>query len=75
LIGTCIGLDECVRNLMKWAEIDIQQAVRCVTENVAKAMGLKDRGMLEEGRRGDFVVIGEDGIVKETWVLGKRVWG
>lgn len=75
LIGTCIGLDECVRNLMKWAGIEVQQAVRCVTENVANAMGLKDRGVLEEGRRGDFVVIGEDGVVKETWVLGKRVWG
>lgn len=74
LIGTCIGLDECVRNLMQWAEIGVEQAVRCVTENVASAMGLKDRGVLEIGRRGDFVVMGADGVVKETWVLGKMVW-
>ncbi|PMD45079.1 carbohydrate esterase family 9 protein [Hyaloscypha variabilis F] len=72
LIGTCIGLDECIRNLMAWAEIPIQEAVRCVTENVADAMGLKDRGRLEVGKRGDFVVLGVDGVVKETWILGKK---
>ena len=72
LIGTCIGLDECVRNLMAWAEIPIQEAVRCVTENVADAMGLKDRGRLEPGKRGDFVVLDAKGVVKETWIMGKR---
>ncbi|KAE9375460.1 carbohydrate esterase family 9 protein [Stipitochalara longipes BDJ] len=73
LIGTCIGLDECVRNLMAWAEIPIQKAVLCVTENVADAMGLTDRGRLETGKRGDFVVLDADGLVKETWILGKKV--
>ena len=73
LIGTCIGLDECLRNLMAWAKIPVEQAVRCVTENVANAMGLQNRGKLEVGRRADFVVLGEDGSVKETWILGKKV--
>ncbi|EKD17013.1 putative n-acetylglucosamine-6-phosphate deacetylase [Drepanopeziza brunnea f. sp. 'multigermtubi' MB_m1] len=74
LIGTCVGLDECVRNLMAGAEIPVEQAVRCVTENVADAMGLKDRGALEVGRRGDFVVLDESGEVEETWIMGKRVF-
>ncbi|CAG8979162.1 hypothetical protein HYALB_00000296 [Hymenoscyphus albidus] len=43
LIGTCITLDECVRNLMDLADIPLQKAVRCVTENVAEAVGLEDR--------------------------------
>lgn len=73
LIGTCIGLDECVRNLMSWAGLKVEEAVRCVTENVVDAVGLKDRGKLEVGRRGDFVVLGEDGVVKSTWILGKKV--
>jgi len=73
LIGTCIGLDECVRNLMAWAEIPLEEAVMCVTENVANAMGLEVRGKLEVGRRGDFVVLGSDGVVKETWILGKKI--
>jgi N-acetylglucosamine-6-phosphate deacetylase len=58
---------------MAWTEIPVEEAVRCVTENVANAMGLKDRGKLETGRRGDFVMLGSDGFVKETWILGKRV--
>lgn len=75
LIGTCIGLDECVRNLMTWADLNIAEAVRCVTENVAEAMGLQDRGKLEVGRRGDFVVLGDNGSMTETWILGKKVFG
>lgn len=74
LIGTCIGLDECVRNMMVWADLKVEQAVRCVTENVADAMGLTDRGKLEAGRRGDFVVLDGSGSIKETWILGNRVY-
>jgi N-acetylglucosamine-6-phosphate deacetylase len=58
---------------MAWAEIPIQEAVKCVTENVADAMGLKDRGKLEVGRRADFIVLSDNGVVKETWILGKKV--
>jgi N-acetylglucosamine-6-phosphate deacetylase len=63
LIGTCITLDECVRYLMDWAEVSLQKAVLCVTETVAEAMGLQDRGKLEVGRRADFVVLSECGDV------------
>jgi len=58
---------------MAWAEIPLEEAVMCVTENVANAMGLEFRGKLEVGRRGDFVVLGSDGVVKETWILGKKI--
>ncbi|KUJ18251.1 carbohydrate esterase family 9 protein [Mollisia scopiformis] len=74
LIGTCIGLDECVRNLMAWAGIRVEEAVRCVTENVVKAVGIRDRGMLEAGRRGDFVVLSEEGVVGSTWMAGRKIW-
>ena len=59
LIWNCIGLDECVRNLMAWAGVRAKEAVR--SENVAAAMRLMDRGMLKVGRKGDFVVLGKDG--------------
>ena len=58
---------------MKWADIKVEEAVMCVTENVANAMGLEDRGRLEVGHRADFVILKEDGNVNETWILGKRV--
>ncbi|KAF7873880.1 hypothetical protein EAF04_002552 [Stromatinia cepivora] len=74
LVGTCIPLDQCVRNLMEWANIPVQKAVMTVTENVANAMDLRSRGKLGVGRRGDFVVMNELGELRETWILGKRVW-
>ncbi|TGO20184.1 hypothetical protein BTUL_0001g01960 [Botrytis tulipae] len=61
LVGTCIPLDQCVRNLMEWANIPIEKAVMTVTENVAAPMGLVDRGGLGSGCRGDFVVMDKQG--------------
>lgn len=59
---------------MLWAGLRVEEAVRCVTENVAEAMEMSDRGRLEVGRRGDFVVLGDDGVVQETWILGTKVF-
>lgn len=73
LIGTCITLDECVRNLKNWAEISLAEAVMCVTEHVAEAMDLKDRGKLEAGRRADLVILDDEGNVRETWIKGNKV--
>lgn len=74
LIGGCAGLDECVQNLVRWSGCGVAQAVRCVTENVAALMGEKRRGVLEVGRRGDFVVLDEKGSVKRTFVAGKMAF-
>ena len=74
LIGGCASLDECVRSLREWSRCSIAQAVMCVTENVAEFMGDDTRGELEEGCRADFVVLGKEGEVRETWIGGKKVW-
>lgn len=74
LIGSCCGLDECVRNLVKFSGCELAEAVRCVTENVAEMMGLEDRGRLVEGRRADFVVLNDEGEVLQTWIAGKMAW-
>jgi N-acetylglucosamine-6-phosphate deacetylase len=74
LIGSCISLQKCVRNLRGWSGCGIAEAVRCVTENVAGLMGLEDRGMIEQGRRADFVVLDEGGYVTQTWIGGIKVW-
>lgn len=74
LIGAVSTVDEGVKNLIKWSGCNVAEAVRCVTENVADMMGIMDRGVLVEGRRGDFVVLDDEGTVLETWVAGKQVW-
>jgi N-acetylglucosamine-6-phosphate deacetylase len=74
LIGGCAGLGECVRYLLEWSGCEIAEAVRCATENVVDFMGDADRGKLEIGRRADFVVLGDDGEVVQTWISGSKVW-
>ena len=74
LVGSCIGMDEGIRNLMRWSGCSVAEAVRCATENVASSMGLVDRGKLEEGRRADFVVLDEEGEILQTWIRGKKVF-
>ncbi|KAI9849035.1 MAG: hypothetical protein M1837_005926 [Sclerophora amabilis] len=74
LIGSCSSLDECVRNLVNWARCGLAEAVRCVTENVVGLMGDSQRGVLESGRRADFVVLSDEGDVLQTWVRGRKVY-
>ncbi|KAL8827454.1 MAG: hypothetical protein Q9191_003179 [Dirinaria sp. TL-2023a] len=74
LIGSCCGLDECVRNLAAWSGCGLPAAVRCATENIAGLMGLRDRGVVEEGRRADFVVLDDGGGVLQTWIKGVKVF-
>ena len=74
LIGSCCTLDECVRNMVQMTGCGLAEAVRCVTENVAAMMGESKRGMLEFGRRADFVILDGHGNVRETWVEGRKVW-
>jgi N-acetylglucosamine-6-phosphate deacetylase len=73
LIGSCIGLDECVRNLVNYSGCNLAQAVRCVTENVANLMGVKDRGVIETGRRADFVCLDSKGHVQRVWIKGRML--
>lgn len=75
LIGGCASLAECVGNLVRWGGCGVAEGVRCVTENVARFMGEeKERGVFRAGSRADFVVLGDEGSVRETWVKGKKVW-
>jgi N-acetylglucosamine-6-phosphate deacetylase len=86
LIGSCCTLDHCVRNMVSMAGCTLAEAVRCVTENVAAMMGEGKRGVLEPGRRADFVLLDNynqnqsdvkdegGGWVRETWIEGVRVY-
>jgi N-acetylglucosamine-6-phosphate deacetylase len=74
LIGSCTTVNESIKNLIQWSGCTVAEAARCVTENVADFMGITDRGVLQEGRRADFVVLDDDGNVLETWIEGKQVW-
>jgi alpha-D-ribose 1-methylphosphonate 5-triphosphate diphosphatase len=58
------------------AGIGLPQAVRMVSLNAARAVGLDDRGELAPGKRADFVrlsLIGDIPVVREVWREGRRV--
>ncbi len=55
---------------------DLPRAVSCVTENPARATGLKDRGRLEINHRGDVLRVraaGDTPILRGVWSQGHRV--
>ncbi|KAI4215776.1 MAG: hypothetical protein LQ351_001763 [Letrouitia transgressa] len=74
LIGSCVSMEDCVRNLKQWAGCSVPEAVRCATETIANLMNLQDRGILETERRADFVVLDETGTVLQTWIKGEKVY-
>ena len=74
LIGSCSSIDECVRNLLKWSGCSLPEAVACATENIVNMLGDVSRGMIEAGRRADFVVMDDQGQVLQTWIKGVQVY-
>ncbi len=75
LAGSTLTMDRALGNIMLFAGIGLERAVPMVTANPASAIGLDDRGSIEEGKRADLVLLSPSLEVKETYVLGKEVYG
>ena len=69
LAGSALTMDRAVRNVMKFAGLDLQQAVRAASMNPAKVVGIK-KGTIEPGADADFVVLTPSGEVRATIVRG-----
>lgn len=57
---------------------DMCYGIATVTSNPAKAMGLKDRGVLEIGKRADllrFCLYKNKPILKQSWLRGSKIIG
>lgn len=76
LIGTALGLSELVKRLISFTDCGLDVAVKTVTENPAKVLGLADRkGSIAVGKDADLVLLDEDLSVGATIVGGKIVFG
>ena len=72
LAGSVLTLDQAVRNVMKFANWDLQSAVRLATLNVARAVGLPPgTGSIRRGAVADIVALGTKGEVRQTIVQGR----
>jgi len=52
----------------------LAEAVRCASEKIADLIDDDERGFIEEGRRADFAVLDDAGMVVETWIRGEKVY-
>jgi len=75
LIGTALGLSELVKRLISFTGCGLDVAVRMVTENPAKVLGLANRkGSISIGKDADLVLLDEDLSVQSTIVGGRIVF-
>ena len=72
LAGSVLTLDKAVRNVMKFANWDLQRAVRLATLNAARATGLAAKaGTITPGAAADIVALSSNGEVRQTIVRGQ----
>jgi N-acetylglucosamine-6-phosphate deacetylase len=75
LIGTALGLSELLKRLISFTGCGLDVAVKTVTENPAKVLGLADRkGSIAVGKDADLVMLDEDLSVHTTIVGGRIVF-
>jgi N-acetylglucosamine-6-phosphate deacetylase len=73
LAGSVLTMDRAVRNMMQFAQWDLQQAVRLATLNPARVAGVKSGGRLQAGAPADLVVLSPSGEVRKTIIRGAGI--
>jgi N-acetylglucosamine-6-phosphate deacetylase len=74
LAGSILTLDRAIRNVMSFAGWQVDRAVKLVTLNPARLLGITDqRGIVAPGRQADLVVLNSEGKVVQTIIAGEAV--
>ncbi|SRR5579871_489069 len=72
LAGSVLTMDRAVRNVTKFSDWSLRDAVRAASFNPARAVGLtKNHGVLKAGANADFTVLNSSGEVLKTIVAGR----
>ena len=70
LAGSVLTMDLAVRNLARFAEWDLPQAVAAASRNPARAARIANKGVLTTGADADFVVLSAAGEVLRSFIGG-----
>ncbi len=70
LAGSVLTMDRAVRNLARFAEWDLPQAIAAASQNPARVARIANKGVLTVGADADFVVLSREGEVLRTFVGG-----
>jgi N-acetylglucosamine-6-phosphate deacetylase len=73
LAGSVLTMDRAVRNVMRFAQWELQQAVRLATLNPARVAGVKHGGSIQAGAPADLVVLSPSGDVGSTIIRGAGI--
>jgi N-acetylglucosamine-6-phosphate deacetylase len=75
LIGTALGLSQMLARLTRFAPCSAGTAIKTVTENAARVLGLEQTtGCIAPGRDADLVILENDLSVHATIVAGQVVY-
>ena len=75
LAGSSLSLDRALRNATRFGAMTRLEAVAACSLRPARVLGMEaERGTLRPGARADFVVLGPDERVVQTWVGGRCVY-
>lgn len=75
LIGTTLGLGEILRRFVSWTGMPLADALRTVSLNPARLLGIDDRkGSIEIGKDADLVILDDDLRVQATVVGGRIIF-
>lgn len=75
LIGAAIGLNQLLRRFITFSDCPFDVAIRTVTQNPARLLGLEDKkGSIAPGKDADLVLLDHDCSVHTTIVAGKIVF-
>ena len=75
LIGTALGLSQLLEKLITFTDCPLDVAIKTVTENPARLLGLEDKkGTIAPGKDADLVLLDHDRSVHTTIVGGKIIF-
>lgn len=74
LAGSCLTMDEALRNAMRFTGRNLADVLPTVTINPARQAGISHRkGSITPGKDADFVVLDDEYQVVSTYIKGQRV--
>lgn len=72
LAGSVVTLDQAIRNVVRWSDATVADALRMATEVPARLLGLTDRGRIAPGYLADLAVFDNDLNLARTVIGGKE---
>lgn len=74
IAGSVTNLFKCLKYVVNTVGIPLEKAVRCATENPAKAIGIwEEKGSITTGKYADLLLVDEQMELKAIFKHGKRV--